>query len=46
MNADDKLQWWSCICNNVIKVVVVESSLFIIRVIDVTDIFLTRYNVF
>ena len=39
MNVDDELQWQSCICVDDIRVVVVESSLFEILVINETDIF-------
>ena len=40
INGNDELQWCLCICIDVIRVIVVKSSLFVINVVDVI-----RYNV-
>ena len=39
INADDELQWSSCICIDGIRVIVMMSSLFKILVNDMDDIF-------
>ena len=46
MNGDGELQCQSNICINKIIVRVVEISLVNVREVDITDTFLSRFNVF